>query len=294
MAAIATALAWGVSSQVQSAVGGMIGSTSVTLLRQPYQIFFVTLLCFLMQANTAVDGESFVLLFFSGVTGLCLSDYLLYWAMTIVGPSVAVLLVSTSTVFSALLGWLFLGETMPFMAVLGIGIIMSGIICVLSENRGSTLMPGQEVPQGRRLALGVVMSLVAAILLGVSFVLMKMALRSGIDPVWATFIRLCSGAAVLWTVGLFKGWPKLVLQGVRRHPKICWMLLFSCACGASGMWLSSLAVKYTPVGIAATLISLQTVSVTLIGAAWYRRMPSARVMVGILVAFSGTALVCLR
>lgn len=293
-AAIATAVAWGISSQVQSAVGGLIGATGVTLLRQPYQIFFVTLMCLFMQVETGVSGEAFALLFVSGLCGICLSDYLLYWSMTVVGPSVAVLLVSTSTVFSAVLGWLFLQETMPFIALLGIGVIMAGIMCVLSESRGSTLMPGQTVPHGKRLALGVVMGLVAALLLSMSFILLKTALRTGVDPLWATFIRLCSGAAVLWGVGLFKGWPILVWKGVRSHPRICWMLLFSCLCGASGMWLSSLAVKYAPVGIAATLISLQTVSVTLIGAAWYRRMPSVRVMAGIIVAFAGTAMVCLR
>lgn len=294
MAALATAAAWGISSQVQSAVGGLIGTTGVTLLRQPFQIAYVSLMCLILGASYDLSTEAFGYLFLSGFTGLCLSDYLLYWSMAIVGPSVAVLIVSTSTVFSALFGWLFLSEVMPFEALLGIGIIMAGIICVLSEHRGSTLMPGQEIPTGKRLYFGVGLSLVAAVLLGISFVFLKMALHTGISPLFATLVRLCCGALVLWTFGLFKGWPKLVLNGIRAYPKVCLLLTFSCACGAGGMWLSSLAVKYTPVGIAATLISLQTVFVTLVGAVWYRRMPSGRVIVGILVAFAGTAMVCLR
>jgi drug/metabolite transporter (DMT)-like permease len=48
------------------------------------------------------------------------------------------------------------------------------------------------------------------------------------------------------------------------------------------------------VGVATTLIALQPVSVTVLGALWYRRRPTLRILTGIAVAFGGTALICLR
>jgi len=95
-------------------------------------------------------------------------------------------------------------------------------------------------------------------------------------------------------MGLARGWVTAVRQGLIQYPKIYWMLFLSCACGSSGMWLSSLAVNLAPVGIATTLIGLQPIAVTLLGAVWYKRRLSLRIITGIAVAFCGTVLICLN
>ncbi|MDL2268231.1 EamA family transporter, partial [Desulfovibrio sp. OttesenSCG-928-G15] len=59
LAALATAAAWGISSQVQSAVGGLIGTTGVTLLRQPFQIAYISLMCLLLGASYDINAEAF-------------------------------------------------------------------------------------------------------------------------------------------------------------------------------------------------------------------------------------------
>lgn len=294
LAALSTAVAWGASNQVQSAVGSKIGATGVALLRMPYQVFFLALLTVVIAPGLDLSVQGFIMLCLSGIAGIFISDLCLYKAITIIGPTTSVLILSTSTIFAMLLGWLFLQESLPVQAVAGIFVTMAGVLWVMTEHSASTLLPGQSIPTGRTRVFGFALAGIAAVSMGASFIFLKKAQQTGIDPAWAAFIRVVCGAVALWLVGAAGGWVRGVVDGLRHHPRIVWMLLFSCAAGATGIWLSSYAVAHAPVGVAATLVGLQPVMVTIIGSIWYRRRPGMRVVSGILVAFAGTALVCLR
>lgn len=293
LAAFGTALSWGVSTQVQGAMARKVGSTAITLLRMPYQVFFLGLMCVLMRVEVSTPLDGFVLLFLSGFLGVFLSDFLLYRAINIIGPPMAVLLLSTSTIFSALWGWIFLGEVIPLKALLGIGTTMAGILIVVTEQSGSTLLPGQEIPRGRRLVEGLLMATGAAVALASGFTLTKMGLQTGITPLWGAFLRLFCGALMLWLTGAARGWLTPIRQGLVNYPNIYWMLFLSCAVGSFGIWMSNLALVLAPVGIVATLIGLQPIVATILGAIWYRRRLAWQVVAGIAIAFGGTSLICL-
>lgn len=294
IAGFGTAVTWGISNQMQSAVGMKLGSTGVTLMRMPYQIFFIGLFCIFFQAKTFITLEGFALLALSGILGVFLCDFFLYWSIAIIGPSTAVLILSSGTIFTTLFGWIFLNETLPFQVILGIGITLSGILCVITEHSGSTLLPGQEIPQGKKLYFGILLAALGALMLSASFILLKAGLRTGVDSLWGTFVRVLSGAVVLWTVGAMRGWIKTTIRNGKKYPKVFLMLLFSCSAGATGIWFSTVAIEKAPVGVAATLIGLQPIMVTIIGAIWYRKKPSLRIVAGSLVAFAGIAMICLR
>ena len=134
----------------------------------------------------------------------------------------------------------------------------------------------------------------AALALASSYILLKFGLSTGVDQLWAGLVRTLCGAALLWGIGLTRGWFKAAWAGLKQYPKVCWMLLIACAAGASGIWFSSEAFNLAPVGIVATLINLQPIMVTIIGGLWYRRQPTWRVIAGSLAAFAGTAMICLR
>ncbi|MDR2946726.1 MAG: DMT family transporter [Candidatus Adiutrix sp.] len=293
MAALGTALTWGLSTQVHGAVGRMVGPTGVTLLRLPYQVAFLALMCVVFGADTRMGWGPLALFFLSGFLGISVSDFCLYRAINVIGPAIAVLIMSTSTIFSTLFGFLFLGEVLPFWALVGIGVTLGGILWVLTEHSAGTLMPGQEIPRGRELVWGSLNAVGAAVSLAVSFIIWKTGMQGGVDPLWATFVRAASGGLAMWAVGLARGWVAPVRRGLAQYPKIYWMLFISCAMGSTGMWFAGLAVNLAPVGIATTLIGLQPIAVTLMGAAWYKRRLSLRTVTGIAVAFCGTAMIVL-
>jgi drug/metabolite transporter (DMT)-like permease len=293
-AAVATALLWGVSSQVQGAIARTIGAAGITLLRLPYQIFFLTIFCMVIGEKLVLTPLAFTQLAISGFLLICCCDFALYRAMTIIGPAMALLILSLSTGFSALFGWLFLDEYMSLQVIGGIAVTLAGIAWVITEHSGSILLPGQEIPKGKALAFGVFLAVFASLSFAASFIFLKKALIGGVSPLWAALLRMLVGGLIIWTVGLFRGWTRSLACSLRANPRFYWILFLSSFCGAMGSWLASLAVHLAPVGIAATLIGLQPIMVTIIGALWYHRLPSPRAASGILIAFSGTALVCLR
>ncbi len=113
LAALGTALTWGLSTQINGAVGRMVGSTGVTLLRLPYQIFFLGLMSLILGADTQMSWGALGLIFVSGVLGIFVSDYCLYRAISVIGPAMSVLLLSTSAIFSTLFGLFLLNERIP-------------------------------------------------------------------------------------------------------------------------------------------------------------------------------------
>lgn len=294
LAAFGTAFGWAVSSYAHGLVGRMAGAAEVTLLRLPYQMAVLGLLCLLLHVDVALPAKSAGLLFLSGLTGIACSDFMLYRAMMIIGPHLGVLLISLSAGITALFGRLFMGESLPAQAVFGIGVTMFGIAWVLRERGGGTFFPGQENPCGKVLAFGVLLGLGAALFQALSFIFWKMAMQGGSNPLWATFVRLLLASLLLWGLGLLRGWSRSALRAIRTQPGVFWTLLGASGFSAGGMWMAGVAMDRAPAGVAATIIGLQPVLITFVSAAWNRRRPSWRVLLGTAVAFAGTALVCLR
>jgi drug/metabolite transporter (DMT)-like permease len=231
-----------------------------------------------------------MLIFLSAFTGLYLGDLCLYRSMMYIGPPMAILLQSLSACFTAALGAIWLGQSLTARMLAGIAVATLGAALVLTERTGSTLLPGQERPRGRRLAVGAALGFSSALLLACSFILLKIALLNGVTPIWASLIRILFASVILWSLGLVRGWTRAALNGLRNHPAILWTLLLSNFFSAAGSWLASVALHNAPVGVAATIMGLQPVLVTVMGAVWYRKAPSPLVLLGMAAAFGGIAL----
>ena len=293
-AALSTAVTWGFTNQVNSAVARKVGATSVALLRLPYMVLLGGLLCLVFRPDFTISAEALLLLTISGFLGIAVCDMLLYKAILIIGPTMALLVLSLSSGGAAIISWLFLQETLPQQAILGIVVSLTGVGVVVTEHSGCMLLPGQTVPRGKTLAYGVALAGAASFCLAWGYVAQRMAMQTGVAPLWAGFVRVASASVILWGTGCLTGWVIQAARSLVEQHSVRWLLLLSCSFGVLGMWFASVALAHAPAGIAATLISLQPIVVAIIGAVWYRRKPSFRVIAGSLVAFSGTALICLR
>ncbi|KXS55926.1 MAG: hypothetical protein AMR96_05550 [Candidatus Adiutrix intracellularis] len=289
-AAFGTALSWGISVHVHGAVAQKVGPEAVTLLRTPYQLVFMAIAYGLFGNPTSFTLTDAMLIFAAAFTGQFLGDLCQYRAMMYIGPTIAILLKSLSACFTAILGALLLDQSLTPRILAGIIIATLGAGMVLVERTGSTLLPGQERPRGRRLVVGTALGLGSALFLACSLILLKFALRNGVTPLWASLTRIMFATVILWSLGLVKGWVRITLDGLRAYPTILWTLLFSNLFSTTGNWLSSVAVHHAPVGIAATIMGLQPVLIMLMGAVWYRKVPSLLVWLGLIVAFVGVVL----
>ncbi len=293
MAAFGTAFGWGVSAQVHGTVGRIVGVSSITLLRPPIHVCMLALLCLVTGVDTSLTLTAFGSLVIAALTGIAIGDFVLYQCIQMLGARVGILLQSLCAGITAMLGVLFLGEALSPQLMGGIALATCGVGVVVTEGDFSPA-PGQAPPSRKELLLGILLGLASALLLAVSFIFLKIAMHEGTSPLWSTFIRLSLSVLMLWGVGLFQGWSAGALAQLRAHPKVLWVLAGAGFFSVGGAWCSATALLHTRAGIAATIMGLQPVMVMLVASVWERRMPSLRAVLGTLVAFAGTALLCLQ
>jgi drug/metabolite transporter (DMT)-like permease len=125
------------------------------------------------------------------------------------------LLVSMSAPFAALLGFLFLGESMSPRKLIGVGLAFSGLLLAILFGRR-----GQHRIEAVRGSLAVVtaLGLFAAICNAVGLIALKPALLAGTDPLAATALRTGGGALVISVLAL---WPAEAFETpTKRTPSV--------------------------------------------------------------------------
>ena len=293
LAGLVTAITWAVSSQINGYIGGVIGASGITLLRMPFQLFFLGIFCLLGGAAVTFDSKTMLLLLASAVTGLVLGDFALYKAITIIGARAGILLQSLCTSFTAIFGGLFLGETLNWQLGTGVLLATLGVATVITERPGRMVLPGQPEPAAAAKRLGILLGLLCALTFAVSLIMLRAAMKEDLDPLWGGFMRVFIAGSCLWPFGYAMGWSQAAVRNIRVTHMLR-LLVFSCFLGAVGMWFSCVTMQHVEAGVGATIIGLQPIWVIITFALWNRSLPSARMMLGSAVAFSGTALVCLH
>ena len=294
LAGMGTALSWSFSNQIHSAISRITGAAGLVTMRFPFHLSVLGIICLLLGADTTLSPISFFHLALSGILGMGLCDWALYRGILITGPPLGILILSLSSVFTAIMGALFLGQSLNSQALIGMLVILFGIAWVSTDGGDSLLMPGQQIPHGKKLAEGIGMLVIAALGLASGFIFLKLALNAGTSPLWAAFIRIIPVALLFWGLGLTNGQTKAAIMHLRQNRRFFVLIPIASVFSCLGLWLSCEAVARIPTGVAATLIGLQPIGVTIVGAIWYKRRPSFRAFSGIAIAFVGTALVCLR
>lgn len=293
MASLVTAVSWAGSCQLHTVAGRMVGAVNLVVARVPLFLLATGLVVLLTGTSTAVAPGALIYIVISGAMGVGLSDPFLYSASVTIGPRLALLLISLSACITALLGYVFLGESINLMGWIGILVATSGVAFVLIEggiHHGADFSGLTTV----QILTGVGKGLAAAVTMASSFLFLKQGLLLGIEPFWATFIRIVAGASVVWILSILRGQFFRVMHDVWTSWPVVRLLLFGCMVSTVGNCLAPVAVKYTHAGIAATLIGLQPVMIILITTIYERKLPSAQALIGTCIAFAGTAMIFLR
>ncbi len=307
IAALSTAALWAVSCQIHAILSRRLGAHTLILLRLPICIVMfgawwgASVLFFgggvmVPGAPGAPSPLALTALALSGVFGVALCDLLFYSGVVLVGARVALLVQSLSTVITAVLGYLFLGETIGPMGMAGILIATAGVAWVVGD--GGTVPQG-AVPPSRAVRMrGVGLALASALALSSGMVLSKQGLAEGVDPLFAALLRMVVAMGVFWPTAMLTGRlrPALsVVRGDSQDRRNFRLLLVASLIGpVVGVWLSLVAIGATKTGIAATLIGLEPIFIIPVAAMVERRWPTPRAIAGAGIAFVGTALLCLR
>jgi drug/metabolite transporter (DMT)-like permease len=287
IAALVAAILWCVSSVVYGRVGATIPPLHLNLIKGIVAIAFLLV-------TIAVTGDffpvlppiPFCLLLLSGVVGIGLGDTAFLAAINSMGARRVLLMETLAPPITAVLALIFLQERLNISAWCGVLLTILGVAWVISERTAE--MNGGLAPKWR----GIGFALLAAVANALGAVLSRAALAgTNINPLWAALIRL--GAAIF----LLLPWM-IWQQQSRTSPifaywqsrKVIMATCFAAFCGTYlGIWLQQVAIKFTAVGIASTLLQTSPVFILPLSM-WMGEKVSLRAIAGVLVAIAGIAL----
>ncbi len=282
-----TAVCWSTNAVLFTRAGQRVGSPTVNLAR--LGVAFVAMLAL----HTALYGTPFPFhagavrlgwLATSGLIGFSLGDALLFEAFVLLGPRLAMLIMTLWPVFSALMAWAWLNQTMNLPKVIAMLVTLGGIALVVAERASAT----SDHHKPRRFVLGVILALGGAVGQAVGFIFSKFGMTGGLGPISANVVRVSAGllALAVWQVLRGELMPNLRKLSDRRAT---WFITLGAIFGpVIGVMLSLFAIQTaTYLGVASTLMSLSPVILLPVSVIIDKEKVSFRAVLGTLVSIGG-------
>ena len=213
----------------------------------------------------------------------------MFVCMNRLGPRRSGVLFATHALFSALFAWLFLGESLWGMTLMGSGVLVSGVMVAIVWGRRDEETHAWENTKGT-LWMGVAMGLLAALGQATATLLIKPLMSTGIDAVSASAVRATASFAahlvLLWAgVGLSKLVNPLTWKNLLNTA------LSACVSMVIGMTLILQALKTGQANLVGIFSSLTPI--LLLPLLWvvYRRSPAWGAWGGAVMAVLGSAMI---
>ena len=290
-AALATAFCWTFTSLAFESAGRRVGSLAVNFLRLVPAFLLLLFFCWAWRGKPLpwdAGGKAWFWLSLSGVVGFSLADLCLFRAFVLIGSRLSMLLMSLVPPFTALLGWIILGESLSGIDLLGMASTVAGVSWVVAEKRPR----GNHYKAGRPSAPGVLLALGAALGQAVQLVISKLGMGD-YSPFGATQIRLLSGMAGFAVLFFFLGWWPKVFLAVKDRPAMVRVGFGAFFGPFLGVSLSLVSIQLTATGVASTIMALSPVLIIPFSALFFGEKITLRAVLGACLAVAGVALLFL-
>ncbi len=288
--ALATAFCWSLTAMFFSAGGRRASADIVNRSRLLFALGFVALTHWLLEGSPFprhVEAFRWSWLSVSSVLGLVLGDAMLFEAYVLLGPRLAMLLMSLVPIITTGAGWLFFGETVTPMEGAGILMTIAGIAWVVTDPANAAHMIRRQYGRGLLFGLGGALGQAANLLTA------KVALVDDFPPISASLIRIAVAVLILWAAALAQKKARPIVTRW-REPALLRLILAGTVAGPFlGIWFSLIAIQHARVGIASTLMALPPVILIPLTFLVYRERVGRRGVAGTLLAFVGVALIFL-
>ena len=128
----------------------------------------------------------------------------------------------------------------------------------------------------------------------VSFVISKLALRSGLDPLSATVVRVSAAMLGIWGLAALRGEAAGSFAALRDRAAARFMVGGAFFGPFLGVTLSLYALQHIEAGVAASITACYPLPTILISARFHGERITARSMVGALATVVGVVVLFLR
>ena len=283
-AALLTAFLWAFTVISFEYASKIVGSLAVNIIRLAEAFILLSLFSWIYRGIPfPVDASlhAWIWLFISGIAGFSIGDLFLMKAFVVIGGRVSMLIYSAVPIITALLGWIFLNETLSLHHIMGMTVTIFGIILVIL-----TREKGQKNIKFNYPLSGILFAFFGTMGQSVGLVLSKYGMGS-YDAFSATQIRILAG--LIGFVVLFfplKAWTKVYVALKNR------MAIKITTIGAVfgpflGVSFSLIAIKNTAIGIASTIMSVVPVIIIPLAVIIFKEKVKFKEIIGAIIAVAG-------
>jgi len=290
LSSLLTACLWSGSSMIFAAAAERVGSVQMNIARLSFAtvLLFATIL--IAGIGVHLSTPQALNLAVSGIVGLVFGDTFLFAAYTEIGARLAMLLMSLAPAVTAILAFILLGEVLPFLGVLGIIVTMAGIAIVVLEN------PETSTSRHKMTRKGLVYGLLAALGQAAGLLFAKKAFSIGeINGFVAAFVRIIIALSIILPAALL---ARRITNPVRvflNDRKALRLAVFASVMGSYlGITFSLIALKYTAVGVAATIQATPPIIMLPLSRIFHKEVHSWKTITGAFIAVAGVAILFLR
>jgi drug/metabolite transporter (DMT)-like permease len=168
-------------------------------------------------------------------------------------------------------------------------LILGGIAWVLHEREQRV----HEHIEGSAV-VGVLAGVFAAAGQAAGYVLSKMALRTGLDPLSATVVRVSAALVGVWVLAAAHGGVGRSLSALRDRRASAFMVAGAVSGPFLGVTLSLVALQFIEAGVAASITAIYPLLTLVLSARFHGERLTLRVLAGTLVAVAGVVVLFLR
>jgi drug/metabolite transporter (DMT)-like permease len=290
LCALFTAFLWSVGSLIFVAATKRLSSYQVNITRLILAAIYLGLSIAILHLDLNISRTQIINLSISGIIGLTLGDTFLFKAFQQIGARISMLIMSLAPAISAILAYFVLGETLPLYGILGIILTIFGVsIVVLDRNVKTT---NRETISSS----GIIYAVLGAIGQGVGLIFAKMAFtESSLNGFVATEVRIIASLILLIPIGLATRRYKDPIKMFINERKASWLVILGSVLGPFlGISFSLIAIEYTKVGIAATIMATTPIIMLPLVKIFYKEKLATRAIVGAFTAVAGVAILFLR
>jgi drug/metabolite transporter (DMT)-like permease len=288
--ALMTAALWSVSSVVFTEATRKIGSVRVNVTRLLMGVFCLIVVIWIWDIDTNLTVAQGTNLALSGLVGLAIGDSFLFKAFEQIGARLSMLILSSAPGIAAVAAFVFLGENLPFLGVVGMITTIAGVSLVIFERSAQAAHP-QRIRW-----TGILFAFIGAAGQGIGLIFAKLAFNEGdINGFVAAFVRITGSLILLLPAAVLAGKLRRPIATLKEEKKAFLLTGVGSVVGPFlGISFSLIAVANTKVGVAATLMATVPIIMLPLIRFVYKEILSWRAIVGACVAVAGVAMLFLR
>lgn len=289
LSALLVAVLWTGTSISFSEASFQVGSVHVNITRMLFAWIYLAITILVMGFSVSLSASQIFYLAISGFIGLVFGDTFLFKAYQHIGARLGMLVMSLAPPISAFFAFLFLNENLSLIGLLGISITIGGIAIVVLQR--------EEKPTSKYKIskIGIFYAFLGAVGQGVGLIFAKLAFNQGdINGFVATYYRISVAILMFYPIYVFSTRQLNPFKAYIGNKKALTFTFIGSIIGPYlGITFSMIAISYTKVGIASTIMAAVPILMLPFSKYYYKEKLSWKSIIGAVLAVGGIAILFL-